>query len=64
MNESVEVTNWNIKKIMQKRSLQIFHGILSFALYGFKNAIHTSLRATSFSSIYGMKAILPMEVKI
>ncbi|XP_052478401.1 uncharacterized protein LOC105789618 [Gossypium raimondii] len=40
------------------------HEKLSFALLAYRTSIRTSTRATSFSLVYGMEAVLPIEVEI
>ena len=37
---------------------------LPFALYAYRTVIRTSTRATPFSLVYGMEAVLPIEVEI
>lgn len=64
MNDVVGPTNKNIKQIVQKmvKTYKDWHEILPFALHGYHTSIHTSTRATPF--LYGMDAVLPVEVKI
>ena len=38
--------------------------MLPFALHGYRTSVHTSTGATPFSLVYGMEAILPIEVEI
>ena len=38
--------------------------MLPFALHGYRTYIRTSTGATPFSLIYGMEAVLPVEVEI
>ena len=38
--------------------------MLPFALHGYRTTAHTSTGATPFSLVYGMEAVLPMEVQI
>ena len=40
------------------------HEMLPFALHGYRTTIRTSTGATPFSLVYGMEAVLPMEVQI
>ena len=35
-----------------------------FALHGYHTSVHTSTGATPFSLVYGMEAVLPVEVEI
>ncbi|KAK5786402.1 hypothetical protein PVK06_041038 [Gossypium arboreum] len=41
-----------------------WHGKLPFALYAYRTSIRTSTGATPFSLVYGMEAVLPIEVEI
>ena len=38
--------------------------MLPFSLHGYRATAHTSTGATPFSLIYGMEAVLPIEVQI
>nr|KYP55029.1 hypothetical protein KK1_001233 [Cajanus cajan] len=38
--------------------------MLPFALHGYRTSIRTSTGATPFSLVYGMEAVLPVEVEI
>jgi len=66
MNGAVEVANKNIKKIIQKMvvTYKDWHEMRLFALHGYRTSVHTSTRATPFSLVYGMEAVLPFEVEI
>ena len=66
MNGAMEATNKNIKKILVKMTdtYKDWHEYLLFALCVYHTSIRTSTGATSYSSIYGMEAILPVEVEI
>ncbi|KAL2340346.1 hypothetical protein Fmac_008286 [Flemingia macrophylla] len=66
MNGAVEAANKNIKKIIQKmvKSYKDWHEMLPFALHGYKTSIRTSTGATPFSLVYGIEAVLPVEVEI
>jgi hypothetical protein len=41
-----------------------WHDMLPFALHGYRTSIRTSTGATPFSLVYGMEAVLPIEVEI
>jgi len=41
-----------------------WHNMLPFALHGYRTSVRTSTRATPFSLVYGMEAVLPFEVEI
>ncbi|KAK5772261.1 hypothetical protein PVK06_048542 [Gossypium arboreum] len=66
MNGAVEAANKNIKKIVGKmtETYKDWHEKLPFALYAYRTSIKTSTRATSFSLVYGMEVVLPIEVEI
>ena len=66
MNGAVEAANKNIKKIVQKMvtTYKDWHEMLPFALYGYRTTVHSSTGATPFSLVYGMEAVLPLEVEI
>ncbi|GAU40248.1 hypothetical protein TSUD_219590 [Trifolium subterraneum] len=66
MNGAVEATNKNIKKIVQKMvvTYKDWHEMLPFALHGYRTSVRTSTGATPFSLVYGMEAVLPVEVEI
>ncbi|PKI42439.1 hypothetical protein CRG98_037170 [Punica granatum] len=58
MNGAVEAANKNIKKIIEKMTM------LPFALLAYRTSIHLSIEATPYSLVYGMEAVLPIEVEI
>ena len=66
MNGTVEVANMNIKKILVKMTdtYKDWHEFLPFALCTYCTSVSTSMGATSYSLVYGMEAILPIEVEI
>ncbi|GAU31019.1 hypothetical protein TSUD_214550 [Trifolium subterraneum] len=66
MNGAVEAANKNIKKIVQKMvvTYKDWHEMLPFALHGYRTSVRTSTGATPFSLVYGMEAVLPIEVEI
>ncbi|KAI5431952.1 hypothetical protein KIW84_035911 [Lathyrus oleraceus] len=66
MNGAVEAANKNIKKIVQKMvvTYRDWHEMLSFALHGYRTSVRTSTGATPYSLVYGMEAVLPVEVEI
>ncbi|KAI5396441.1 hypothetical protein KIW84_062596 [Lathyrus oleraceus] len=41
-----------------------WHEMLPFALHGYRTFVRTSTGATPFSLVYGMEAVLPVEVEI
>ncbi|XP_012448883.2 uncharacterized protein LOC105772091 [Gossypium raimondii] len=66
MNCVVEVANKNIKKIVGKmtETYKDWHEKLPFALLAYRTSVRTSTGATPFSLVYGMEAVLPIEVEI
>ncbi|KAG8486695.1 hypothetical protein CXB51_020171 [Gossypium anomalum] len=66
MNGAVEAANKNIKKIVGKmtETYKDWHEKLPFALYAYRTSVRTSTGATPFSLVYGMEAVLPIEVEI
>ena len=45
-------------------SFKDWHEMLPFALHGYRTSVRTSTGATPFSLVYGMEAVLPVEVEI
>ena len=37
---------------------------MPFALHAYRTGVRTSIEATSYSLVYGMKVVLPIEVEI
>ena len=66
MNGDVEAANKNIKRIIQKMVITYkdWHEMLSFALHGYRTFVRTSTGASPFSLVYGLEAVLPVEVEI
>ena len=66
MNGAVEAANKNVKKIVVKmtNTYKDWHEKLPFALHAYQTAIKTSIGATPFSLVYGMKVVLPIEIEI
>jgi len=64
MNGAVEAANKNIKKIVQKMvtTYKDWHEMLPYALHGYRTTVRSSTGATPFSLVYGMEAVLPLEV--
>jgi len=38
--------------------------MLSFSLHAYRTAMRTSIGATPYSLVYGMEAVMPLEVEI
>jgi hypothetical protein len=62
----VEAANKNIKKIIQKMvvTYKDWHEMLPFALHAYRTTVRTSTGATPYSLVYGMEAVMPLEVEI
>ncbi|XP_015060342.1 uncharacterized protein K02A2.6-like [Solanum pennellii] len=65
-NGAVEAANKNIKKILRRmvQGTRQWHEKLPFALLGYRTTVSTSIGATSYLLVYGIKAVIPAEVKI
>jgi len=66
MNGAMEAANKNIKKILAKmaKNHRDWCDRLPYALLAYRTSIHTSTGVTPFSLVYGMEAMLPVEVEI
>jgi hypothetical protein len=66
MNGAMEAANKNIKRIIQKMVLTYrdWHEMLPFALHAFRTTVRTSTGTTLYSLVYGMEAVMPLEVEI
>ena len=66
MNGVVEPANKNIKRIVAKmtETYKDWHEKLAFALHAYQTSVRTSMGATPFTLVYGMEAVLPVEVEI
>ncbi|PKI56500.1 hypothetical protein CRG98_023138 [Punica granatum] len=66
MNGAVEAANKNIKKIIEKMLVNYkdWPEMLPFAFLAYRTSIRSSTGATLYSLVYGMKAVLPVEVEI
>ena len=64
-NGAVEVANKNIKRILRKmiENSRDWSKKLPFALWASRTSFHTYVGATSYSLVYGMEAVLPIEIK-
>ena len=61
-----EAANKNVKKIIVKatETYKDWHEKLSFALHAYRTRVQTSTRATSYSLVYGMKAVVSIKIEI
>lgn len=66
MNGTVEATNKNNKRIIQKmvRTFEDWHEMLPFSLYGYRISVRTSTGKTPYSLVYGIEVVLTIEVEI
>ncbi|PKI43602.1 hypothetical protein CRG98_036005 [Punica granatum] len=66
MNGAVEAANKNIKKIIVKMTVNYkdWHEMLPFALLAYRTSVRSSTEATLYSLVYGMEAVLLVEVEI
>jgi hypothetical protein len=66
INGAVEVANKNVKKIIQKKifTSKDWHKMLPLALHAYCTEVQTSIGATLYTLVYGMEAVMPLEVEI
>ncbi|XP_015169415.1 uncharacterized protein [Solanum tuberosum] len=66
MNGAVEAANKNIKRIRWNMidNYKHWHENLPFSLFVYRTIISTSTEATPYHLVYGMEAVLPMEVEM
>ena len=62
----VEAANKNIKRILRKmvETSRDWSEKLPFALWAYRTSFRTSTGATPHSLVYGMKAVLPVEIEM
>ena len=65
-NGAVEAANKNIKRILRKmvETSRDWSEKLPFALWAYRTSFRTSTGVTSYSLVYGMEAVLPVEVEM
>ena len=65
-NGAVESANKNIKSMLRKMmgTYKDWQEKLPFALWGYRTTVRTSTGATPYSLVYGMEAVLPIEVEV
>ena len=65
-NGAVEAANKNIKRIFKNivETTQDWSEKLPFALWAYCTYFRTSIEATSYSLVYGMEAVLPVEIEM
>ena len=66
MNGAVEAANKNIKNNLTKMMITYkdWHEKLPKALFAYRTTMRTSTGVTPYSLVYGMEAVVPMEVEI
>lgn len=66
MNGAVETANKNIKRIIEKMTTKYrdWHEMLPYAFLAYRTSIRTSTGTTPYPLVYGMEAVLPVEVEI
>lgn len=66
MNGAVEAANKNLKNILQKMTANYsnWHEMLPYALMAYETSIRTSTGETPYSLVYGVEAVLLIEVEI
>ena len=65
-NGAVEAANKNIKRILRKmiETSRDWSEKLPFALWAYRTSFRTSTRVTPYSLVYGMEAVLPVEIEM
>ncbi|XP_077252401.1 uncharacterized protein LOC143891751 [Tasmannia lanceolata] len=65
-NGAVEAANKNIKVIISKmtETYKDWSSKLPYALWAYRTSIRSSTGATPYSLVYGMEAVLPVELRI
>ena len=65
-NGAVEAANKNIKRILRKmvETSKDWSEKLLFALWAYRTYFRTSTGSTPYSLVYGMEAVLPVEIEI
>ena len=66
INGAVEAANKNIKRILRKmvETSRDWSEKLPFTLWAYRTSFRTSTGATPYSLVYGMEAMLPVEIEI
>ena len=65
-NGAVEAANNNIKRILRKmvETSKDWSEKLPFALWAYRTSFRSSTRSTPYSLVYGMEAVLPVEIEM
>ena len=66
MNGAVEAANKNIKRILRRmvETSREWSKKLPFALWAHQTSVRTSTTATPYSLVYGIEAVLPVEIEM
>ena len=66
MNGAIEVANKNVKRILSKmtETYKDWHEQLPYALCAYRTFVRTLTGATPYLLVYGMEAVLPIDVEI
>ena len=66
MNYAVEAANKNVKRILSKmtETYKYWHEQFPHVLCAYRTSVKTSTGATPYSLVYGMEAVLLVEVEI
>ncbi|RVW27108.1 hypothetical protein CK203_098949 [Vitis vinifera] len=66
MNGTVEAANKNIKRILRRmvETSRDWSKKLPFVLWAYRTSFRTSTRATPYSLVYGMEAVLSVEIEM
>ena len=66
MNGAVEAANKNIKRILWRmvETSRDWSEKLPYALWAYRTSFRTSTGATPYSLVYGMEAMLPVEIEM
>ena len=66
INRTIEAMNKNIKRILRRivETSRDWSKKLLFALWAYRTSFRTSIGATPYSLVYGMEAILPVEIEM
>lgn len=65
-NEAVDTTNKNVKRILRKivDTIRAWLEKVSYALWACRTSFRTSTRATPYSLVYGIEAMLLIELEM
>ena len=65
-NGAIEAANKTLKKILTKmtETHKDWADKVPYALWGYKTSIRTAMGAMPYSLVYGMEAVLPVEIEL